>query len=127
MRFTFAHTNFHVVDLARSLAFYEEALGLHEVGRRQIREGTLVFLGDGTSEHQLELMVSNDRNVPYALGENSFHLAFEVDNFATAHALHSMMNCIVYENLLQDIYFITDPDGYWIEIMPSKGSFYHNG
>jgi lactoylglutathione lyase len=30
------------------------------------------------------------------------------------------MGCIVYENLDMGIYFITDPDGYWVEIIPEK-------
>ena len=47
MEFTFAHNNFNVLDLEKSLAFYKEALGLTEVRRKEKPEFTLVFLGDG--------------------------------------------------------------------------------
>ena len=30
------------------------------------------------------------------------------------------MNCVCFENESMGIYFIEDPDGYWIEIVPEK-------
>lgn len=38
MRFQFAHNNLNVLDLEKSLAFYEKALGLAET-RRTVKEG----------------------------------------------------------------------------------------
>ena len=84
---------------------------------------TLVYLGDGgQTTHELELTVLAGRTEPYNLGENEFHLAFAVDDFAAAHALHEKMGCICYENKEMGIYFIEDPDGYWIEIIPEKSN-----
>ena len=122
MKFTFAHNEIHVLDLTRSLKFYQEALGLEEVRRREAKDGsfTLVFLSDGTSEHRLELTWMKDRDKPYDLGENEMHLAFRVDNFEAAHAWHKEMGCICYENVDMGIYFIEDPDGYWLEILPTR-------
>lgn len=120
MKFTFAHNNLNVLNLEKSLYFYEKALGLTEV-RRVEKEGfTLVYLGDGTTPHQLELTWLKDRTEPYNLGENEFHLAFIVDDMDAAYALHKEMDCICFENPAMGIYFISDPDGYWFEVIPAK-------
>ena len=124
MQFTFVHNNLHVFDLERSIAFYGEALGLRESRRVEGRGRTFVYLSDGHSGHELELTYVHDRTAPYDLGENEVHLAFSVDNFAVAHMLHEQMNCICFEDPEHEIYFISDPDGYWTEILPSDhGSF----
>ena len=80
----------------------------------------LAFLGDGSTDFQLELTWLSGRSKPYDLGECEFHLAFSVPDLTKAHALHEKMGCICYENQAMGIYFITDPDGYWIEIIPEK-------
>ena len=123
MTFTFAHNNFNVCDLDKSLAFYKEALGLTEIRRKAAADGCfiLVFLGDGGySSHSLELTWLRDWDRPYNLGDNEFHLAFTLEDFEAAHALHKEMGCICYENEAMGIYFINDPDGYWLEIIPAK-------
>ena len=57
MKYKFAHNNLNVVDLEKSLNFYEEALGLKEVDRITPEDGSfiIVYLGDGETEHLLEL------------------------------------------------------------------------
>ena len=122
MQFTFAHNNFNVLNLEKSLAFYKEALQLVEVRRYEAPDGSfiIVFLSDGKMPHQLELTWLKDRKKPYNLGDNEFHLAFKVDDFAAAHILHEKMGCICFENKAMGIYFINDPDDYWIEIIPQK-------
>ena len=96
MEFTFAHNNFNVLNLEKSMAFYRKALQLTEVRRIEAPEGSfiIVFLSDGKTKHQLELTWLKDRKEPYNLGDNEFHLAFKVDDFAAAHALHEKMGCI---------------------------------
>ncbi|MGN0469102.1 MAG: lactoylglutathione lyase, partial [Acutalibacteraceae bacterium] len=54
----------------------------------------------------------------YDLGECEFHLAFKADDFDAAHKKHEEMGCICFENAQMGIYFIADPDGYWLEIVP---------
>lgn len=123
MKFTFAHNNFNVVDLEKSLAFYKEALGLEESRRKESADGSfiLVYLGDGHTKHLLELTWLRDwEKDHYNLGDNEFHLAFEVEDMDAAYALHEKMGCICYENKEMGIYFISDPDGYWLEIVPAK-------
>ena len=120
MEFTFAHNNFNVRDLDKSLAFYKEALGLAEVRRKEAADGSfiIVFLGDGQSKHLLELTWLRDWDRPYNLGDNEFHLAFTAADFDAAYAKHKEMGCICYENPKMGIYFINDPDEYWIEVVP---------
>lgn len=122
MQFKFVHYNYNVLDLAKSLAFYEEALGLKEVHRKEAADGSfiLVYLGDGVTTFELELTWLRERKEAYNLGENEIHLAFRVDDFAAAYAKHQAMGCICYENKAMGIYFISDPDGYWLEILPAK-------
>ena len=105
------------------MAFYKEALGLSEVRRKTAEDGSfiLVFLGDAVgSQHQLELTWLRDWDRAYNLGDNEIHLAFKVDDMDAAHALHEKMGCICFENKAMGIYFISDPDGYWLEIIPAK-------
>ena len=122
MKFKFVHNNFNVKDLDKSLAFYKEALGLEEVRRKVASDGSfiLVYLGDGQTAHQLELTWLRDwEKDHYDLGDNEFHLAFRVDDFEAAHAKNAEMGCICYENTAMGLYFITDPDEYWLEILPT--------
>lgn len=122
MVFKFAHNNINVLDLDRSLAFYKEALGLEAVKRHEAKDGSfvLVYLGDGLTPHRLELTWLRDRKEPYSLGDNEIHLAFTVDDYAAALARHKEMGVVCFENPAMGIYFIEDPDGYWLEIVPER-------
>lgn len=122
MKFTFAHNNLNVYDLQKSLDFYKEALGLTVQRTSDAADGsfTIVFLGDQTTPHLLELTWLRDMNRPYELGDNEIHLAFRVDNYDAALAKHREMGCVCFENPEMGIYFIEDPDGYWLEIIPTK-------
>lgn len=122
MKFTMVHNNLNVFDLEKSLRFYQEALGLTVVREKNAEDGSykIVYLGDGTSSHQLELTWLRDMDRPYDLGDNEFHLAFAVDDMEVAHKKHAEMGCICYENPKMGIYFINDPDDYWLEIVPVK-------
>jgi len=122
MNFTIAHTNINVLDLDKSLAFYKKALDMDVVKRVKSDDGSfeLAFLSDGSSTHQLELTWLKDKTIPYELGDNESHIAFITDDYNAAHALHKDMGCICYENTSMGLYFIEDPDGYWLEILPKK-------
>ena len=121
MKFSFAHNNINVKDLDKSLSFYKGALGLEEVDHIDGEDGSfkIVYLGDGTNPHRLELTLLRDWDRPYNLGDNEFHVAFYVDDYEGALVKHKAMNCVAYENEAMGIYFIADPDGYWTEIIPA--------
>ena len=116
--FRMVHVNHNVKDLDCSIAFYQEALGLHVV-RKKVGDGfILCFMADDTETFQLELTWLENHTEPYNLGENEFHLAFQADDYADAYKKHEEMGCICYDNTAMGIYFIVDPDGYWLEIVP---------
>lgn len=122
MNYTFNHFNFNVCDLKRSLAFYKEALGLDVIKEKKAEDGSfiLAYLGDGKSDFSLELTWLKDHPQKYDLGEEEFHLAFIVDDYEASLKKHKEMECVCFINREMGIYFINDPDGYWIEIVPSK-------
>jgi lactoylglutathione lyase len=122
MKFRFDHNNINVRDLEKSIAFYHDALNLIETRRKEAADKSfvLVFLGDSKTAHKLELTWLRDRTDSYNLGDNEFHLAFVVDDYAAAFEHHKKMGCVCYENPSMGIYFIEDPDGYWLEIIPEK-------
>ena len=122
MKFTMIHENYNVADLQRSLAFYEKALGLTEKRRKTAPDGSfiIVYVGNEESDFELELTWLKDHPQNYDLGECEFHLAFRTDDFEAAHKKHEEMGCICFENHAMGIYFIQDPDGYWLEIVPAR-------
>ena len=118
----FNHFNFNVLNLEKSLKFYKDTLNLEPVREKEAANGSfnLVYLGDGISDFTLELTWLRDRTEPYNLGECEFHLAFVTDKYEELHEQHKQQGVICYENESMGIYFISDPDGYWIEIVPAK-------
>jgi lactoylglutathione lyase len=122
MKFKPVHQNFNVLDLDKSLDFYDKALGLKEVRRKVADDGSYIiaFVANETSEFEVELTWLRDRKEPYNLGDEEFHLAFRTDDYEAAHSKHKEMGCICYENESMGIYFIKDPDGYWLEIVPTR-------
>ena len=122
MNFKMVHENYNVQDLQRSLDFYAKAVDLHEVRRKTAEDGSfvIVYLSNAEADFELELTWLRDHPEKYDIGEEEFHLAFKVDDFDAAHALHDEMGCICFENHSMGIYFIQDPDGYWLEIIPTR-------
>ena len=104
----FDHFNINVLDLDRSIAFYGKALGLKEHHRKEATDGsfTLVYLTD---------------NEAYELGDNESHLCFRVaGDYDKVREYHRKLGYICFENNEMGLYFINDPDDYWIEILPAK-------
>ena len=110
-------------DLERSVKFYQEALGLKIVREKEADDGSfkLVFMSDGVQSVTLELTwLRGHAEKAYELGENETHICFTAEDYDAAHALHEKMGCICYENTKMGLYFISDPDGYWFEIVRKK-------
>ena len=120
MKCRMIHENYNVSNLSASLAFYEKALGLTEIRRKTAEHFIIAYLGNGESEFELELTWLKEHPQTYDLGECEFHLACCVDDYEAAHRLHAEMGCICLENPEMGVYFIEDPDGYWLEIIPAR-------
>jgi lactoylglutathione lyase len=117
----FDHYNFNVKNLDASITFYDKALGLKEGRRKTASDGSfiLVYLTDGKTGFTLELTWLRDRTEPYDLGECEFHLCMRVSgDYGEVRKYHQEMGCVCFENTAMGLYFIEDPDGYWIEILP---------
>lgn len=120
MKFKMVHENYNVSDLNKSLDFYQKALDLKEVRRKESESFTIVYIKNEHSDFELELTWLKDHPQKYDLGECEFHLAFVVDDYEKAYQKHQEMGCICFENKEMGIYFIEDPDGYWLEIIPER-------
>lgn len=119
----FDHFNINVLDLQRSIAFYEKALGLKEHHRKEASDGSfiLVYLADDQENFLLELTWLRDRQEAYELGDNESHLCFRVaGDYDAVRAYHKEMGYVCFENEAMGLYFINDPDDYWIEVLPMK-------
>ncbi len=118
----FIYNNINVADLDKSIEFYKKALGLKITKETEAADGSfkLVFMGDDTTPHKLELTWLRDMDRPYDLGDNEIHLAMQTDDMDAALAFHKEMDCVCFENPEMGIYFINDPDGYWVEICPAE-------
>ena len=118
---TIDHVCVHVLDLDRSAAFYRDALGLTPVRALDMpnRGWKLLFLGDGTTDFQLELCQETDRTEPYQLGNDTPHVALRARDFDALKASHRAQG-LIFDELDSGIYFIQDPDGHILEILPPK-------
>lgn len=127
MEYKFLHSCIRVMDLEKSLKFYKEALGFVETRRKDYPEDefTLVFLSDSNRNFELELTYNYDREVPYEVGDGYSHIAVSVDNLEESRKRHLEMGYEVTELMglpgsPPRFYFVTDPDGYDIEIIRAK-------
>ncbi len=124
MSYKMIHTCIRVMDLEKSLQFYEEALGLTEGSRKDFPEKgfTLVYLRDGSSNFELELTYNYGQDKPYEIGNGYGHLAVETEDLRASHAKHQAKGYQITQLMglpgsEPAYYFITDPDGYRVEVM----------
>jgi lactoylglutathione lyase len=122
MQFSFSHANINVTDMDRSVAFYEKTLGLTVYSENYAADGSYIIkkLSDGQTPILLELTWLRDHPQPYDLEDNEIHLAYAVADIDAALEMHRAQGVVSLENKNMGIYFIEDPDGYWIEIVPEK-------
>lgn len=119
----FDHFNFNVLDLERSIEFYNKALNLEETRRIEAKDGAyiIVYLKDKTGDFLLELTWLKDHPQKYDLGECEFHLCVRTaGDYDAMREYHKELGVVCFENTEMGLYFIEDPDGYWIEILPMK-------
>ncbi|MBQ9157357.1 MAG: VOC family protein [Eubacterium sp.] len=120
MKARYIHHCIHVMDKEKTIAFYEKALGLKVKREKGPADGSWVnvFMGNDESPSELEFTWNRGFDGQYENAGKDVHIAFRVPDIDAAHKLHEEMGCIVRENPKMGLYFITDPDGQWIEILP---------
>ena len=124
MNYKMLHTCIRVMDLEKSLKFYNEALGLVETRRKDFpeHEFTLVFLSDQSGQYELELTYNYNPDKPYEIGNGFSHIAVAVADLEGSQKRHKEMGYKVTELIglpgeLPRYYFVTDPDGYDVEVI----------
>ncbi|WP_294156210.1 VOC family protein [uncultured Clostridium sp.] len=121
------HTCIRVMNLEKSLEFYKNALGLVETRRKDFPENkfTLVYLSDTPGGYEIELTYNYDPEKPYDLGNGFSHIAVGADDIVSLREKHMEMGYEVTD--LKGLpgeppryYFVTDPDGYKVEVIVNK-------
>ncbi|MDR7029422.1 VOC family protein [Rhizobium rosettiformans] len=125
------HSMIRVLEEERSVTFYTQAFGLEIADRLDFETFTLIYLSNAESEFELELTVNKGREDAYDLGNGYGHLAVSVSDLDGEHQRLTDLGMnpgkIVEFNrdgsLLARFFFITDPDGYKIEVLQRHGRF----
>ncbi len=125
------HSMIRVADERRSVAFYRTAFGLEVANRYPFEGFTLIYLSNPEQTFELELTVNEGRDKLYDLGDGYGHLAVSVDDLAAEHARFEAagLNPGALKQMDRDgrpfgrFFFITDPDGYKIEVLQRGGRF----
>lgn len=125
------HSMIRILEEERSVTFYTQAFGLEIADRLDFETFTLIYLSNAESEFELELTVNKGREEAYDLGNGYGHLAVSVSDLDSEHqrltGLGMNPGKIVEFNrdgaLLARFFFITDPDGYKIEVLQRHGRF----
>ena len=125
------HSMIRVLDEARSVEFYDKAFGLKIADRFAFDGFTLVYLRSPDADFEVELTINHDRTEPYVLGDGYGHIAFAVDDLDAEHARFTAagLNPAPVKEffregaLLAKFFFVTDPDGYKIEVLKSYGRY----
>ena len=123
MSYAIAHIGINVLDLDRSVKFYEDVFGMKEVFRMHPKSAldmVLCFLSDRHGGAMITLVWYGERKTPYELGENNVHTALVTDDFEGSYQRHKAMGIVCIEELQKDIYYVKDPDGYEIAVVPAK-------
>ena len=125
------HMMVRVLEEKRSVDFYTRAFGLSVADRFGFDGFTLVYLRSKAADFEVELTVNHDRKEPYALGDGYGHVAFAVDDLAAEHARfekEGLKPLAIKEffrdgKLLAKFFFVSDPDGYKIEVLQKHGRY----
>ncbi|MBR2657092.1 MAG: VOC family protein [Loktanella sp.] len=125
------HSMIRVLQEARSVQFYEKALGLQVADRLDFDTFTLVYMSNADSTFELELTINKDRTEPYDLGDGYGHLAFSVDDLNAAHARltaagfapRKIVDFAPAGDVIARFFFIADPDGYEVEVLQRGGRY----
>lgn len=124
------HTMLRVGDLQKSLAFYQDVLGMRLLRQKDYPDGrfTLAFVGYGDEADTAVLELTHNWDTPaYDLGNGYGHIAIEVeDAYAACEAVRAKGGKVTREagpmkHGSTVIAFVEDPDGYKIEFIQKHG------
>ncbi len=125
------HTMIRVLELDRSIDFYERAFGLGIAERLDFDDFSLVYLKNAENDFEIELTWNRDQAVPYSHGDGYGHVAVVVDDLAAEHARfereglnpNPVKEFHRDDALLARFFFVQDPDGYKIEVLERHGRY----
>jgi lactoylglutathione lyase len=125
------HSMVRVLDEKRSVDFYSKAFGFRIADRFVFDGFTLVYLRNDEADFELELTINHGRTEPYDLGTGYGHIAFAVDDVEAEHSRFERegFNPTPIKELshegkaLAKFFFVTDPDGYKIEVLQKQGRY----
>ncbi|MET3598329.1 VOC family protein [Martelella mangrovi] len=125
------HSMIRVLDEARSIDFYNLLFGLEVVDRYPFEGFTLIYLANAETGFELELTVNEGQSEAYDLGNGYGHLAVSVDDIAAEHERLTALGIPVGKLVTMEregatfarFFFVTDPDGYKIEVLQRGGRF----
>lgn len=121
------HTCIRVMDLEKSLDFYKNAFGLLETKRKDHPDHkfTIVYLGNGEEDYEIELTYNYNPEKPYEIGNGFSHIALGMKDIESERERHIALGYEVtplkgLPGNPPNYYFVTDPDGYKIEVIRQK-------
>ena len=125
------HMMVRVLDLDRSIAFYRQAFALEVADRVEFDSFTLVYLRNAQADFEVELTLNHDRDRPYELGDGYGHIAFCVDDLEAEHrrfteaglSPNPIRQLEHQSGLRARFFFVSDPDGYKIEVLQREGRY----
>lgn len=123
------HTMIRTGDLDRSIGFYTKMMGMTLMRKQDYPDGkfTLAFLGYGDENEQAVLELTYNWGVDhYDMGSGYGHVAIEVDDvYASCDKIRRLGGKVIREagpmkGGTKAIAFISDPDGYLIELIGKR-------
>ena len=124
----YVHTCVRVLDIDRSVRFYE-ALGYERRGKLQFETAYNIYMGLPGDADTLELTVNMGREEPYDLGDGYNHIALTVDDLDGLLADLAKIGVEPEKapyapggrEEIGRICFVADPDGYRVELIDGGG------
>ncbi|MDH3545523.1 MAG: VOC family protein [Gammaproteobacteria bacterium] len=125
------HTMIRVLDLDKSVDFYDMAFALKIADHFDFESFALVYLRNAENDFEIELTLNKDRTAPYTHGDGYGHVAVCVDNLDQTHERFDQLKFAPTDitefhrdgKLLARFFFVQDPDGYKIEILERHGRY----
>jgi lactoylglutathione lyase len=117
------HTRMRVNDLARTVKFYQDALGLKLTRQHTSPRGAqLAFLATPNSDEEIEICQMPPGAPPVQVQPDLIHLAFEVDDLAAYEAAIKAKGYVLSDGPTKTgsgsvIAFIDAPEGYEVELI----------